>query len=204
LNLVGDGGYRSTRHFIQEIASLTANTPVTQVIGTSPKDYYHTWLYQLTAPLPNGQTVLTFQTTASNDIDILVGYVSPVQYDIDLLVNDVPNANTSNAVYWYNVPDSQTGASPGGNEYVNIVNPPLGNYYITVIDYDETADASYTLNALTGSTLIGGFPSSTIAYEASGIQINNGGGALPPAGIGALALMAWLRRRRARVASFAL
>jgi MYXO-CTERM domain-containing protein len=194
LALTALGGYSATRHFTLELGSLADNVPQTQAIGTNLYDWFHTWHYTLTS-LPAGDDTLTFQTQAGNDIDIVVSYQAPPQYDIDLAVNDIPGADTSRAVYYVNQPDARLGAAPGGNEYVNIRNPQPGTYYVTVIDYDQTQNAQYTLTAFANKGGVGHYDSSTLAYQASQ-NGSSGGGVFAPAGLLGLAAAAALRRRR--------
>ncbi|MDI3260193.1 MAG: S8 family serine peptidase [Sinobacteraceae bacterium] len=191
LTLTALGGYSATRHFTLELGTLADNVPQTQAIGTDLYDWFHTWHYTLTS-LPAGDDTLTFQASAGNDIDIVVSYQAPPQYDIDLAVNDIPGADTSQSIYYVNQPDALLGAAPGGNEYVNIRNPQPGTYYVTVIDYDQTQGAQYTLNAFTNKGGVGNYASSTLAYQAS--QHQGGGGAFAPASLLLLAAAAWRRR----------
>lgn len=188
LQLSANGGlYTATRHFTLELGTLANATTVTQGIGNGLYDNYQTWHYTLSA-LPAGQDTLSFQTTANNDIDILVSYGTPPQYSIDLA--QPPSA--SDALYYVNIPDAQIGGAAGGNEYVNIKNPPLGTYYVTVVNYDKTSSASYTLTASTNSGGVGCAVSSTYSCGSS----SGGGGAAGAGTLAGLLTLAALRRRR--------
>ncbi len=193
LALTATGGYSAERHFILEVGTLSNNVAVSQAIGTSLYDNYHTWTFTLGA-LPQGQDTLSFEANAANDVDIIVSYQSPPQYLIDANGYGDPNA-----YYYYNVPDTQSGAGfgPGGfTEYVNIPNPSPGVYYITVVNYDQ-ANSVYQLAAFTNTGGVGSARSSTVeAQQAAG---DSGGGAFDPALLGLfanLALIRHLRRRR--------
>lgn len=201
LNLSANGGaYTTRRHFTVELGSLVdSSTPITQNIGTGLYDNYQTWHYTLPpGGLPAGTNTLTFQTTASNDIDIIVSYQAPPQYQIDLdAYSDI------SAIYYYNVPDAQTGAQPGGKEYVNIANPAPGNYYVTVVNYDLTQNAQYQLAAFSSNGGVGNYPSSTVACQYGAgpcAPQDDGGGAIDPLLLGALGLPLAARLRRRRTA----
>jgi hypothetical protein len=187
LALTAAGGYSTTRDFTLEIGTLTNNVTVSQAIGTSLYDNFHTWTFTLGA-LPQGQNTLSFEAYAANDVDIIVSYQSPPQYMIDANGYDDPDA-----YFYYNVPDAQTGAGfgPGGyTEYVNIPNPQPGVYYVTVVNYDQS-NSAYQLVAFTNT---GGGAAASSTVEAEQVFSDNGGGAFGPALLGALAILAALKR----------
>ena len=90
----------------------------------------------------------------TNDIDIFVRYGEPAQYNIDLDTADVPvSEGNPQPFYFVNVPTAQRGdVSLDGNETVSIDNPRLGTYYITVVNYDRTQGAQYSLRAAVQNT----------------------------------------------------
>lgn len=194
LQLTDSSGYSVSRHFVEEIGKLTDGVTQSQVIGTDLYDEFHTWHLNFTG-LPPGTDTLTFRTTAANDIDILVSRGQPAHYDIDLGASP----NDPDALYYTDAPDSMTGAAPGGNEYVNIGDPSPGTYFVTVIDYDQTRNAQYTLEAFTNRGGVGGYRSSTLAYRASQQQPpSNGGGAVGGLQVIVFAGLAALQHRRRR------
>ncbi len=196
-----------TRNFILEVGTLgdtsVTNTYVQQVYGTNLYDNYHTWHITLNS-IPSGANTLTFEASAANDVDILVSEDAPPQYSIDLDNYD------SSGLYFYNVPDAQTGAGfgPGYTEYVNmpISSLDIGHtFYVTVINYDlsgattGTLQQSYQLEAFTSAGGYGGYASSTIEAEQSGSS--SGGGAFGLEDLGGLGLFALIARRKRRSAS---
>lgn len=142
------GAYTTTRHFSLEVAALTEGSSVTQAIGASLYDEFQTWVFQV----PSNTAQVSFVTTASNDIDILVSQGAPAQYDITLGATD----DDKDAVFFSNVPDAQVGGAKDGNERVTIDHPSAGAYFVTVIDFDRASNASYTLQASTLSSSSGG------------------------------------------------
>lgn len=192
LDITADGGYRTQRHFIEEIGSLKAGQPVTQAIQTDLYDEFHTWHIDVPS-VPTGSTALSFTTTAANNVDIIVRYAQPAQYEISLSADQ----SEASSFYYYNVVDAQVGRTASGNETVTIRNPQRGTYFVTVVNYDQTENASYTLQAAfdgAGSTSGGTTGSST---GGGSNDSGGGGGALTPATLLALVLLG-LGRRRAR------
>jgi len=186
LNLSANAGaYTATRHFTLEVGRLASGVSANQTIGTGLYDNYQTWHFDLTTPLPSGQDTLSFQTAANSDIDIIVSYQTPPQYDIDLAAY-----TASNPLYYTNVPDAQIGGSAGGNEYVNIKNPALGTYYVTVVNYAKTTNTPYTIQASTNQGGVGCAASSSADCGSS----SGGGGSIDPLLIGGLLAMFGLRR----------
>lgn len=192
LDITADGGYHTQRHFIEEIGSLQAGRAVTQTIQTDLYDEFHTWHIDVPS-IPAGATSLSFTTTASNNVDILVRYAQPAQYEISLSAA----AGDKTAFYDYNVPDSQVGRTDSGNETVTIRNPQRGTYFVTVVNYDQTDNASYTLQAAFDNT---GTTSGGTSGSGSGGGSGGGGGGGPvaPASLLGLLALAHARRRRAR------
>ena len=193
LNISANAGlYQATRHFTLEIGQLLNGVAVQQAIQSDIYDEFHTWHYDVTSA-PAGST-LTFNTTASNDIDIIVSYAAPAQYDIELSAD--PNA-TPAPLYFTSVPSAQIGGSSGGNETVTINNPQVGTYYVTVVNFDQTQNAAYTITATqtapAGSTTGGG--------TTGGASSNGGGGAFAPWALAGLFAAGGLRRRRRRTAT---
>lgn len=187
LTLTADGGYQTVRHFTQEIGRLQNGVPVNQTIQTNLYDEFHTWHFDVES-VPAGST-LNFSTTAANDIDILVSYGAPAQYNISLGAD--PTTDTD-ATYFVNIPDSQLGGAKGGNESVTLTTPQTGTYFVTVVNYDLTQNATYTLTA----TLTTPQASTTGGAPSAGQGGGGGGGAQTPATLALLALAAIAARRR--------
>jgi hypothetical protein len=187
LTLTADGGYQTVRHFTQEIGRLQNGVPVNQTIQTNLYDEFHTWHFDVDS-VPAGST-LNFSTTAANDIDILVSYGAPAQYNISLGAD--PTTDTD-ATYFVNIPDSQLGGAKGGNESVTLTTPQTGTYFVTVVNYDLTQNATYTLTA----TLTTPQASTTGGAPSAGQGGGGGGGAQTPATLALLALAAIAARRR--------
>lgn len=191
LDITADGGYHTQRHFIEEIGSLQAGQPVTQTIQTDLYDEFHTWHIDVPS-VPTGATALSFTTTASNNVDIIVRYAQPAQYEISLSADPADPSS----FYFYNVPDAQVGKTDSGNETVTIRNPQRGTYFVTVVNYDQTDNASYTLQAAfngSGSTS-GGTTGGTTGSSTGGSS--GGGGTLTPVTLMALLMLGLARGRR--------
>lgn len=190
LNISADAGaYSAQRQFTLEIGRLQDGVGVTQAIQTDLYDEFHTWHFDV-GTLPAGSNTLSFTTTASNDIDIAVRYGEPAQYEVSLGAD----RSDTDAFSFYNVPDAQIGGSAGGNETVTIANPQSGTYYVTVVNYDQTQNAAYTLRAALTNTAPAPAPAPAPANS------GGGGGAMPPLGIVAgWLLIGWRRRGVLRI-----
>lgn len=155
LAISADGGYRATRQFRLELGRLLAGQTVSQTIGNGLYDEFHTWVFDA-ASLPAGRNRLRIQSSGSNDIDIFVRYAQPAQYSVDLDADVDLSEGDPEPFYFVNVPDAQRGdRSRDGNETVQIDNPQVGSYYVTVVNYDRTPGATYTLRADLENTLLG-------------------------------------------------
>ncbi|GAC1627962.1 MAG: hypothetical protein NVS9B10_17430 [Nevskia sp.] len=175
------GVYTATRHFTLEIGQLKNSVAVQQAIQSDLYDEFHTWHYDVTSA-PAGST-LSFQTTASNDVDIIVSYAAPAQYDIELSAD--PTA-TPAPLYFTSVPKAQVGgATRTGTETVTISTPQVGTYYVTVVNFDQKQSA-YTITA-TQTAPAGG---------TGGAAPSSGGGAFAPWTLAGLLGAGWRRRRR--------
>lgn len=173
LKLSADGGYATTRYFTLELGRLQDGVAVTQTIQTNLYDDFHTWHFDVTSVPPDDQLVIS--TTAANNVDLLVSYGAPPQYNIEL------NA-ASDGSYYVNQPDAQIGRGSSGNEKVTIARPQVGTYYVTVLNFDRKTNASYTLKA---------------SLERPSLP-SGGGGPVSPAVFALLAVAALTRAMRAR------
>lgn len=167
LTISADGGYSASRSFRLDVGRLDAGPSVTQRFGSGLHDEFQTWVFDV-ASLPAGRKRLRVESTASSDVDIFVRYAQPAQYSVDLDADVELAEGDPEPFYFVNVPDAQRGDSaPNGNETVLIDNPQVGSYYITVVNYDRTPGATYTLRANVETTLLGpddggGAPSPTV------------------------------------------
>lgn len=188
--------YSASRHFTLEIGRLQDGVPVTQAIQTDLYDEFHTWHYD-TGVLPAGTNSLTFKTTAANDVDIIVSYAAPAQYEVTL--NALPS--DTGAFFFTSVPDAQVGktgpdlvkGTSGGVETVTIPNPQAGTYFVTVVNYDQAQNAAYTLTATLANTP----PPAPGPAPAPGGG-SGGGGAPAPVLLAAFLGALMLRRTRSR------
>lgn len=165
LQLLDDGGYETTRHASVPFGPLANGVPVQATIGRDAYDEFHTYAFTLAA-LPQGQDTLTLRVQGSNDLDLLVGYGQPAGYSIGL---------SHSGPYVYDVPDAQVGAAPGGDEFVNIRDPQPGTYFLTVVDYDQASERSYTVQAYTSAGGYTGYRNSTDAYWDAWFDDDGGG-----------------------------
>ncbi|MEW6166581.1 MAG: S8 family serine peptidase [Pseudomonadota bacterium] len=200
LELEADGGsYRAQRHFRRELAELTPGTPVTATLSTGLHDEFHTYHVDVA---PTAGTRFVVCSKAGADIDLLVKYAGPPQYDIDL------GAPPEDEPTFFTDADAVGGAEDG-NEVVPIGSPRTGTYYVTVVNYALTDMLSYQLEAFlepAGAAAVGasGTICGTAAQEnvRGGDAGGDGGGGAPGAAtlIGLLALRAlrgYQRRRHA-------
>lgn len=165
LNISADGGYSATRRFLLDVGRLNDRQTVTQRFGSGLYDEFHTWVFDA-ASLPAGRNRLRFESTGANDIDIFVRYAQPAQYSVDLDPDVELSEGSPEPFYFVNVPEAQRGDRVrNGNETVLIDNPQTGSYYVTVVNYDRTDGATYTLRA---------------SIETSVTGPDDGGGALSP------------------------
>lgn len=187
LALTADGGYSATRRFIMEIGKLALGVTASQSFSSGLYDEFHTWSFDVTS-LPSGSNRLLVKSTGSNDIDIFVRYGEPAQYNIDLDADVPTTEGDSEPFYFVNVPEAQRGdAASNGDETISIATPRLGTYYVTVVDFDLTPGASYTLRAEIENT-----PPPPGSDD-------GGGGSMPPELLALLLMAAGLRtgaRRR--------
>jgi len=191
LAITADGGYSASRNFIMEVGKLTLGTTATQQFTAGLYDEFHTWSFDV-ASLPAGSNRLRITSTGDNDIDFYVRYGESAQYNIDLDA-DLPVTDTDPEPFTFvNVPDSQRGdASVDGDETVLIGTPRVGTYYVTVVNYDRSPNAQYTLRASLENTppVTGG--------SGGGSGGSSGGGAVPPLLL-VLMLAGALARQRGR------
>ncbi len=184
LALSADGGYTATRRFIMEIGKLSLGTTASQSFAPDLYDEFHTWSFDVTR-LPAGSNRLTVQSTGVNDVDIFVRYGEPTQYNIDLDAGVPTSEGDPEPFYFVNVPEAQRGdAADNGDETITIDAPRIGTYYVTVVNFDRTQGASYTLRASLENTP---------PPPGSG---GGGGGAVPPVLLVILLGIAGLRRRK--------
>ncbi len=185
LAITADGNYTATRRFIMEIGKLSLGITASQSFARDLYDEFHTWSFDVTR-LQAGSNRLVVQSTAVNDVDIFVRYGEPTQYNVDLDAG-VPTAEGDpEPFYFVNVPEAQRGdAADNGDETITIDTPRVGTYYVTVINFDRTQGASYTLRAALENTP---------PPPGSG---GGGGGAVPPVLLAMLLSVVGLRRRKA-------
>ncbi|MES0874416.1 S8 family serine peptidase [Sinimarinibacterium thermocellulolyticum] len=131
-------GYAARRPFRAELAELGLGTPARAVLSKGLHDEFHTYHLDIDA-VPAGQR-LVFCTKATSDIDVLVKYGAPAQYDIDLgaEAEDDPTFFTDADVI---------GGGEDGNETEIIGSARVGTYYFTVVNYDLAEALDYSLVA---------------------------------------------------------
>lgn len=185
LALSADGGYTATRRFIMEIGKLALGGAATaQSFAPSLYDEFHTWSFDVSS-LRAGSNRLIVQSTGGTDVDIFVRYGEPAQYNIDLDADVPTTEGDPEPFYFVNVPEAQRGdAADNGDETISIEAPRLGTYYVTVVNFDRSPGASYTLRA-------------TVENTPPPLGSGGGGGAVPPALLAMLLSAALLRRRKA-------
>ncbi|MFA5939187.1 MAG: S8 family peptidase [Sinimarinibacterium sp.] len=142
------GAYETRRPFRLELAELTADEQVTETLSKGLHDEFHTYHIDLPTA-PAGDTRLVIRTTSaetdpetgtSKDIDVLVKYAEPAQYDIDL------GAPADEDPTFFTDADD-VGGGEDGDETVVIDNPRAGTYYVTVLNYSLDESLGYTLEA---------------------------------------------------------
>lgn len=181
LAITADGGYTATRRFLLDVGRLNDGQIVTQRFQPGLYGEFQTWVFDVPS-LPSGSARLRLQSTGSSDVDFFVRFAAPAQYSIDLDADVEVSEGDSESFYFVNVPESQQGnVSRTGNETVTINNAQTGSYYVTVVNYDRTPDASYTLQASLESRADGG---------------ESSGGAVPPSLLSMLLLALLGRSRR--------
>lgn len=154
LSITADGGYAASRSFLLDVGRLTEGQTVTQTFGSGLHDEFQTWVLDL-ASLPPGGNRLRITSTGANDVDIVVRRDQPTQYNIDLDADIELSEGDGAAFYFVNVPPEQLGADfRNGNESVLIDNAQPGSYHVTVINYDRTPGARYTLRASVENTAV--------------------------------------------------
>lgn len=167
LTISADGGYTASRSFLLDAGRLLDRQTVTQRFGSGLHDEFQTWVFDA-ASLPAGRKRLRVEATGVSDVDIFVRYAQPAQYSVDLDADVELAEGDPEPFYFVNVPDAQRGdRARNGNETVLIDNPQVGSYYVTVVNYDRTPGATYTLRASVETTLLGpddggGAPSPTV------------------------------------------
>jgi subtilisin family serine protease len=130
--------YQARRPFRAELAELTLGSAARAVLSEGLHDEFHTYHVDIDL-VPAGQRLVVC-TKAATDIDVLVRFGAPAQYDIDLgaPAEDDPTFFTDADVI---------GGSEDGNETEVIANPRSGTYYLTVVNYDLTEALDYSLIA---------------------------------------------------------
>ncbi|WP_281783602.1 S8 family serine peptidase [Sinimarinibacterium flocculans] len=191
LELGAAGGYQALRPFRAELAELALAEPAQGVLSLGLHDEFHTYHLDVDA-VPAGQRLVVC-TRAQTDIDVLVKYGAPAQYDIDL------GADPEDDPTFFTDADTVAGEADG-NEAEVVANPRAGTYYLTVVNFDLTESLDYTLAAFfeaDGGEAVGAGSPACIARQPQG---GGGGGALSPGLLATLAMLAFagpaVRRRR--------
>jgi hypothetical protein len=175
VDLTAAGGYTARRPFRQELARLELDTPVQETLSFGLHDDFHTYHLDVTQ-VPAGKQ-LVFRSSAARDIDLLVNFGSPAQYNIDL--GTVPG---DDGTFFTNA--QCIGGGEDGNEVVGISGPRTGTYYVTVLNFSLADSLGYTLQAAFED---GSAPCNT------SVRDGNGGGGGGGGGGGALAApLLWL------------
>ncbi|HEY1075125.1 MAG TPA: S8 family serine peptidase [Fontimonas sp.] len=173
-----NGSYQARRPFQLELASLALNSIADETLSTGLHDEFHTYHVNVDSPPRRGER-LVIRTEAVDeegvDIDLIVKYGQPAEYDIDL------GANPDDAPTFYVDEDALVSADEGGDETVSIDNPQVGTYYVTVVNFGLTESLDYSVSA---------------DLEEGGSSGGGGGGPFSPfAAAGLLAAALWRRRR---------
>lgn len=170
------GAYQTRRPFQLELAPLDLGEFVEERLSTGLHDEFHTYHVNIDTPPRSGER-LVIRTDADDDedidVDLLVKYGRPAEYDIDL------GADEDEDPTFYVDNEAEVSADEGGDETVSIANPRVGTYYITVVNYGLTENLDYALSADLEERGGGG----------------GGGGPFSPYAAGLLALAALWRRR---------
>lgn len=183
LQLTADGAYAARRPFRLELAELTPGLAVSETLSEGLHDEFHTYHVDLPSTPGTAQRLVIRSTVTerdpatgqSKDIDVLVKYGRPAQYDIDL------GAPAEDEPTFFTDADA-VGGGEDGNEQVVIDNPQAGTYYITVLNYSLSESLGYTLE---------------VSLDRSG---GSGGGVMAPWALlwcAAAAMGAGIRRRHA-------
>lgn len=183
---LGTGTYGATRHFNAELGRLERDVVSRANLSTGPREEFHTWQFDLPA---GGAAIsrLIVNSTADRDIDLLVKQGSPARYEISLDVDPESGGQT----FFADIPEAQIGGGVNGNETVTISNPARGPWFVTVVNYTQTANQPYTLKFSTTAETAPTAPSPAPAPAPSGG--GGGGGGLLAPGL----LVAGLARRLA-------
>ncbi len=174
-----DGAYQARRPFQLELATLDVGEIVDETLSTGLHDEFHTYHVNIDTPPRAGERLVIRTSTADDediDVDLLVKYGRPAEYDIDL------GAEEDEFPTFYVDEEAEVSADEGGDETVSIANPEVGTYYVTVVNYGLTESLDYSLSAdLEGQSDGGG---------------GGGGGPFSPYAAAALLCAAMWRRRR--------
>ncbi len=184
-----DSGYAARRPFRQEIAPLQPGTPARAILSQGLHDEFHTYHLDVASVPANRRLIVC--TRAETDVDILVKYATPAQYDIDLGApqEDDPTFFTDADV---------VGGDEDGNEVVEIGSPKTGTYYFTVVNYDLTDSLDYTIEALLEPIDINPAGSSS-ASCAPKTASSGGGGMLATATLMLFGLVGFLAQTRRKM-----
>jgi subtilisin family serine protease len=168
VDLSAAGGYTAQRPFRQELARLAPGTSVQATLSQGLHDEFHTFHVDVAQPPPGRQLVL--RSTAARDIDLLVKFGSPAQYNIDL--GTTPDDDGT----FFTDADC-VGGGEDGNEIVGIDDPRSGTYYVTVLNFSLADALDYGLQAAFEQ---GAAPCNTSARGDDAGGGGGGGGGVPP------------------------
>ncbi|MDP9140791.1 MAG: S8 family serine peptidase, partial [Pseudomonadota bacterium] len=138
------GGYQARRPFQLELATLDVGEIVDETLSTGLHDEFHTYHVNIDSPPRAGERLVIRTNTDDDediDVDLLVKYDQPAEYDIDL------GAEEDEFPTFYVDEEAEVSADEGGDETVSITNPKVGTYYITVVNYGLTESLDYSLSA---------------------------------------------------------
>ena len=137
LAISSDNGDLQTRSFYFETSKIIPGQVHTQKFLRWGWDEYHAFHIDV----PQGASNLEIKTTSQNsiDIDLLVKYQHPPEYDISL------NPPEGEGIF-YTDSATQVSGNADGTENVTIASPQPGTYHIVVINFDQTSH-DYTIEA---------------------------------------------------------
>ncbi|MDQ6988530.1 MAG: S8 family peptidase, partial [Mariprofundaceae bacterium] len=158
LTIQTNNGVSFTRHFNLDIGTLIADTIHQGQIMRHDQDefqYYH-------IDVPAGSAFLNITSAAQNDIDILLRFAAPSQFDYALYSINPKFGRDPNTIV--------SVAAHTGNEQILISQPQAGTWFVTVISYDQKPTNYQILASTTSSQAL--VPSSSSSSSKSSLCLS--------------------------------
>jgi len=178
-------GYTYTRYFSLDSGSLTADTLANAATMNNVHDEFQYFHFDV----PAGQSVLNVSTSASTDIDILMGYGTEPQFDYSTYTKSLAGRAANVGI----------SATRIGNEQILVDNPQAGTWHVVVISYDQQPTTYQIMASTTTTEPIAPLLTTTSTSSGSRFPCVSPLNSMSPIPVGLIAMMLALHLRRRKM-----